>query len=97
MTPCSAPAVPTGLIAEKCLRAPKRQPLAITADFYGSPHGIVLGREVRARVKIAALRRAGRLGIIEDRVTLMAPPVPSSPRVAAMLAANAMGGCDGPR
>ena len=91
MTPCSAPAVPA-FVRDACRQAPKRQPLAITADFYGSPHGIVLGREVRARVKIAALRRTGRLGIIEDRVTLMAPPFPSSPRVAAMLAANAMGG-----
>ena len=78
MTPCPAFTVPTGLIAEKCLDAPKRPPLVITADFYGSPHGVVLGDQVRTEVALRTLRRAGRLDLLagagpEGAVSLRKP------------------------
>ena len=84
MTPAPAFTVPAGLIAEKCIGVPRPAPLVI-ADYYGSPHGIVLGRDVRTKLALAALRRAGRIGILGDEVTLRPPLPPRAPGVVAMV------------
>lgn len=93
MTPTPAPS-PYPFVTDACRGVPRPAPLCIHADFYADRTGrVALGSEVRTRLAVRALRRAGRIGLLAEDAPVVHVTLPSPlPPIPAHLAAMAMEG-----